>query len=44
MGFLSGGYLPSDLRGKSHSGVVHVADWCEYSKLSAPEPSHTRSV
>ena len=41
MGFLSGGYLPSDLRGKSHDGVLHVADWCEYSN-DLPEPSHTR--
>lgn len=27
MGFLTGGYLPASLRGKTHAGVVHVADW-----------------
>lgn len=27
VGFLSGGYLPTIMRGKTVSGMMHVADW-----------------
>ena len=27
MGFISGGFLPASLYGKTHDGVIHVADF-----------------
>lgn len=38
--FLSGGFLPSHLRGTTHGGLLHVCDWLStYAHLAGVEPS-----
>ena len=29
--FVTGGFIPPELRGTSNSAIMHVADWCESS-------------
>ena len=43
--FVSGGYLPNNMRGKKSNGYIHIADWYStFSSLAGVDPTDDRAA